>query len=226
MQQLLRLTVDPHLCVYNCTSDSSAGHITCSIQQVALCQHGFTFMLHCCMALPVTSYVTACSVQHVASLQHRLTVRLLYGHVGHTTFESMQSAAYYIVTACFSSAGHITCSIQQVALCQHGFTFDAALLQGSVDHTTCEYQRLIDAEPDTIIPARPFTVHDRVYDAGDPLGGNFCPYNSSTPLQPCKKVPQALLNCFQKSNTSSFINIVFILLLPCRALSPHQTLLQ
>ena len=106
------------------------------------------------------------------------------------------------------------------------FYLSAALLQGSVDHTTCEYQRLIDAAPDTIIPARPFTVHDRVYDAGDPLGGNFCPYNSSTPLQPCKKVPQALLNCFQKSNTSSFVNIVFILLLPCHALSPHQTLLQ
>ena len=45
------------------------------------------------MALPVTLYVTACSVQHVASLQHRLVVRLLYGHVGLTTFESMQSAA-------------------------------------------------------------------------------------------------------------------------------------
>ncbi|KAL3159875.1 hypothetical protein ABBQ38_010273 [Trebouxia sp. C0009 RCD-2024] len=59
--------------------------------------------------------------------------------------------------------------------------------QGSVDHTTCEYQRLMDQAPGTIIPARPFTVHDRVYDAGDPLGGNFCPYNSSTPLQPCKK---------------------------------------
>ena len=87
----------------------------------------------------------------------------------------MHSAACYIVTAC-----------------TYMYT---ALIQGSVDHTTCEYQRLIDEAPDTIIPARPFTVHDRVYDAGDPLGGNFCPYNSSTPLQPCKKVHLTFLNC-------------------------------
>ena len=60
--------------------------------------------------------------------------------------------------------------------------------QGSIGHTTCEYQRLLDQAPDTIIPARPFTVWDRVYNAGDPLGGNICPFNSSTPLQPCKKV--------------------------------------
>ncbi len=61
-------------------------------------------------------------------------------------------------------------------------------MQGSIGHTTCDYQRLIDQAPDTIIPARPFTVYDRVHDAGDPLGGNICPFNSSTPLQPCKKV--------------------------------------
>lgn len=30
-------------------------------------------------------------------------------------------------------------------------------------------------------------MHDRVHEAGDPLGGNFCPFNSTTPLQPCKK---------------------------------------
>ena len=71
----------------------------------------------------------------------------------------------------------------------------ATSLQGSVYHTTCEYQQLIEQAPDTIIPARPFTVRDRVYDAGDPLGGNFCPYNSSTPLQPCKKVSLALFTC-------------------------------
>ena len=94
---------------------------------------------------------------------------ILQGSAGHTAYQSMQSAASFIMSA---------------------WTYMAAsLLQGSVDHTTCEYQMLIDEAPDTIIPARPFTVHDRVYDAGDPLGGNFCPYNSSTPLQPCKKVP-------------------------------------
>ncbi|DBB02881.1 TPA: hypothetical protein ACH3X1_013486 [Trebouxia sp. C0004] len=59
--------------------------------------------------------------------------------------------------------------------------------KGSIGHTTCDYQRLIDQAPDTIIPAQPFTVYDRVHDAGDPLGGNICPFNSSTPLQPCKK---------------------------------------
>ena len=69
------------------------------------------------------------------------------------------------------------------------------IVQGSIEHTTCEYQTLLDHAPDTIIPARPFSVHDRVYDAGDPLGGNFCPYNSSTPLQPCKKVTPTLMAC-------------------------------
>lgn len=92
----------------------------------------------------------------------------------------------------------------------------AMLLQGSIDHTTCEYQRLIDQAPDTIIPARPFTVHDRVYDAGDPLGGNFCPYNSSTPLQPCKKVPHAFLNCFQNGIASSTIHSITM----CQPLPP------
>lgn len=62
------------------------------------------------------------------------------------------------------------------------------LMQGSIGHTTCEYQQLLDTEPDAIIPSRPLTVYERVYDAGDPLGGNFCPFNSSSPLQPCKKV--------------------------------------
>lgn len=61
-------------------------------------------------------------------------------------------------------------------------------LQGSIGHTTCEYSTLLDQAPDTIIPARPFTVFDRVHESGDPLGGNICPSNSSTPLQPCKKV--------------------------------------
>lgn len=67
-------------------------------------------------------------------------------------------------------------------------------MQGSIGHTTCEYQQLLDQTPDIIIPARPLTVRNRVYDAGDPLGGNICPFNSSTPLQPCKKVQAYYIN--------------------------------
>ena len=69
-------------------------------------------------------------------------------------------------------------------------------MQGSIGHTTCEYQQLLDSQPDAIIPSRPLTVHERVYDAGDPLGGNFCPVNSSSPLQPCKKVNLHWESCF------------------------------
>lgn len=89
----------------------------------------------------------------------------------------------------------------------------AMLLQGSVDYTTCEYQRLIDQAPHTIIPARPFTVHDRVYDAGDPLGGNFCPFNSSTPLQPCKKVPPCRPHpSLQAVRTLYFLQVLYFFL--------------
>lgn len=134
-----------------------------------------------------------CSLQQVASCLHEATsllhccmAVLVTPYVRtcrHTICETVQSAACCILIACT----HMS----------------ATLLQGSVDHTTCEYQRLIDEAPDTIIPARPFTVHARVYDAGDPLGGNFCPSNSSTPLQPCKKVDPTLLNCWQSVTTSS-----------------------
>ncbi|KAA6425427.1 MAG: hypothetical protein FRX49_04920 [Trebouxia sp. A1-2] len=82
------------------------------------------------------------------------------------------------------SAGHYCPSSGVMLPCPPG----SFCPKGSIQHTTCDYQRLIDQAPDTIIPARPFTVYDRVHDAGDPLGGNICPFNSSTPLQPCKKV--------------------------------------
>ncbi|KAL0037315.1 hypothetical protein WJX79_001603 [Trebouxia sp. C0005] len=81
------------------------------------------------------------------------------------------------------SAGHYCPSSGVMLPCPPG----SFCPKGSIQHTTCDYQRLIDQAPDTIIPARPFTVYDRVHDAGDPLGGNICPFNSSTPLQPCKK---------------------------------------
>lgn len=117
-----------------------------------------------------------------------ISAAVLHGCASHTICESVQSAACCILIACT----HMS----------------ATLLQGSVDHTTCEYQRLIDEAPDTIIPARPFTVHARVYDAGDPLGGNFCPSNSSTPLQPCKKVDPTLLNCWQSVDGSNIIGVI------------------
>ena len=122
------------------------------------------------------------------SARSNISAAVLHGFAIHAICESLQSAACSILMACT-------------------YMF-SILLQGSVDHTTCEYQRLIDEAPDTIIPARPFTVHDRVYDAGDPLGGNFCPYNSSTPLQPCKKVHLTFLNCWQSVNGSNIIIVI------------------
>lgn len=122
------------------------------------------------------------------SARSNISAAVLHGFAIHAICESLQSAACSILMACT-------------------YMF-SILLQGSVDHTTCEYQRLIDEAPDTIIPARPFTVHDRVYDAGDPLGGNFCPYNSSTPLQPCKKVHLPFLNCWQSVNGSNIIIVI------------------
>ena len=43
---------------------------------------------------------------------------------------------------------------------------------------------------------RSFTVHDRVHQAGNPLEGNFCHFNFTTPLQPCKKAYTLHARCF------------------------------
>ena len=42
-------------------------------------------------------------------------------------------------------------------------------------------QELLDTLPNTVIPSEPETVVHKVYDSGDPLGGNFCPVASATP---------------------------------------------
>lgn len=43
----------------------------------------------------------------------------------------------------------------------------------------------VDNAPETIIPAAPQTVYERIYLYGDPFGGNACPVNSTVPNVLC-----------------------------------------
>jgi ABC-type uncharacterized transport system YnjBCD ATPase subunit len=56
---------------------------------------------------------------------------------------------------------------------------------GTVQPVSCDLNELIEDYPSILIPARPYTVFQRVYALGTPTGGNYCPANASTPITQC-----------------------------------------
>ena len=64
--------------------------------------------------------------------------------------------------------------------------------KGSVETTSCEFEQLVEHSPDTVVPSAALTVHQRIFDVGDPMGGNVCPPRSSTPTKPCPPVSLSL----------------------------------
>ena len=68
--------------------------------------------------------------------------------------------------------------------------------KGSVETTSCEFEQLVEHSPGTVVPSAALTVHQRIFDVGDPMGGNVCPPKSSTPTKPCPPVSLSLsLTC-------------------------------
>jgi hypothetical protein len=63
-------------------------------------------------------------------------------------------------------------------------------IEGSVEQHSCNFTELLLTDALDVIPVESPTVLERIYKAGDPLGGNYCPAGSSTPLTRCAPLLQ------------------------------------
>ncbi|KAK9803611.1 hypothetical protein WJX72_004863 [[Myrmecia] bisecta] len=126
------------------------------------------------------------AAQHVVAGQENATcVPCAFGqYCPEGTFQpSDEEELQQYVRRTFCRAGHYCPSPSEMYPCPSG----SFCPSGSVTPTTCEYQQLMAVDPGTIIPAPQENVFERVHFEGDPLAGNFCPSESSTPQNACKQ---------------------------------------
>ena len=58
-------------------------------------------------------------------------------------------------------------------------------VKGSTEQYSCNFADLVIQDALAMLPTKTPSVLERVYLSGDPLGGNYCPQGSETPLTMC-----------------------------------------
>jgi hypothetical protein len=104
------------------------------------------------------------------------------------TYEGIGAGVKPALLARKCSAGSYCANATVQSICPAG----TYCVEGSTEQYTCNYKQLIFQDALARMPIKSPTVLERLYVQGDPLGGNYCPEGSDSPLSRCVLHMQAV----------------------------------